>query len=734
MKESRTSKIKELFWEYRFSLFFFIVMVVLLVFRSGRFSQTPEVAAEPDNVYDGTLHVVANNSNSPYSFVDENGTGQGFDVELVTLIANRLQMNLEIEYLSWDECIDRITNHQADLLLTCDYASRFDGSDSLVKTQPVIRDDFVVYSKVPIFSVTELGDRKIAVPSDVNVMQKLNVLGLSENSTAYPDNISTMKALLSGEVDCAIVRQSAGAVLLKELRKEGLRTNVKAYIKVGENPMCLAVDGARAELSNPVNEAIDWFLLDGTIDGLKEKWLTTFVRPYSLVEIIENNRWLILLFCVYLVFSANAFFRNKRRWLQEKEQKLEKEQMMQQQIQDALAEAQAANKAKTSFLHSMSHDIRTPMNAIMGYTELALKHIDESEQVRNYLSKTRSASIHLLALINDVLDMSRIESGKLTFSENEENLPEIISSLKDIVQADSLAKKLDLSFDCSGISDENILCDRLHLNQILLNILSNAVKYTPEGGSVSMTVSQKKNHSRKNGTFLFVVKDTGIGMSKEFLASIYEPFTREQTSTVAGIQGTGLGMSIARKIVDMMGGKIDIQSESGKGTEVSITLNFRLGGKQADEAAGENASALPAAGGASAEAPAGFSLFNGKKILLVEDNAFNREIMVEILAGYGFIIETAENGSVALEKVAAASAGDYDLILMDVQMPVMNGFEATRRIRSLKSDMSVVPIIAMTADAFEEDRKMALEAGMNAHLAKPVDSHKLEKVLSEFLV
>lgn len=730
MAETKFTKIKELFWEYRFSLLFFIVLLIMLILRSGRFAPDPEVEAVPDNSYASSLHIVANSNNSPYSFVDEDGNGQGFDIELVTLIANRLQMNLVIDYLPWNECIDRITNHEADLLLTCDYASKFEGSDNLVKTQPVIRDDFVVYSRDPVFSPAELKGRKIAVPPDVNVMQKLNVLGLSETCTAYMDNVSTMKALLLDEVDYAIVRQSVGAVLLKDLRKEGLRTNVKAYIKVGENPMCLALDGAKAELSGPVNEAIDLFLLDGTIESLKEKWLTTFVRPYSFTETLENNRWFFLLFILYLVFSANAFFRNKRRWLQEKEQKLEKEQMMQQQIQKALDEAQAANKAKTSFLHSMSHDIRTPMNAIMGYTDLAIKHMDETEQVKDYLSKVRCACSHLLSLINDVLSLSRIESGKTTLSENEESLPVIVSSLEDMVQVDVIAKKLNLSVDCSGITDKNVVCDRLHLNQVLLNVLSNAVKYTPEEGTICMTVNQKKTWGKKTGTYQFTIKDNGIGMSREYLSTIYEPFTREQSASVSDIQGTGLGMSIARKIVDMMGGKIEIQSEPDKGTEVTITVDLKISSKQKDGDAGEDEldlSAVP-------EFSSDLHFFEGKKLLLVEDNAFNREIMAEILEGYGFIIDTAENGSVALEKLASASSSDYDLILMDVQMPVMDGFAATRRIRELKNDVADIPIIAMTADAFEEDRKMALEAGMNDHLSKPVDFKSMEKVLSEYLI
>ncbi|MBQ0165536.1 MAG: response regulator [Treponema sp.] len=723
MSKSKLGKIGLWLREYHYSLFVLFIILLIIGFRSGRFSGIPEIEVFPDNVYEKTLHAVANNNNSPYTFIDENGKGQGFDVELVTFIANKLQMNLVIDYLPWDECIARITDHEADLLLTCDYSSNFGEGVNLIKTQPVSEDDFVVYSRKKITSVPELKNLKTAISPDTNVVQKMHSLQLTDNGIVCEDNVSTMKALLSGEADCAIIRQSVGAVLLRELRKEGLQTDVKAYLKVGDSPMCLAIDGKNGELESQINRTVDIFKLDGTIDALKEKWLTTFVRPYSFVEVLEMNRWVVFLLILFVVFTINAFFNNKRRWLKEQERELKKEQMMQQQIQDALAEAQKANEAKTVFLSNMSHDIRTPMNAIMGYTKLALNHIDDTELVRGYLEKTRLSSTHLLSLINDVLDMSRIESGKMMLSEKEENLQEIVHSLEEIVQVDVDAKKLSLSVHCEELQDEIVICDKLHLNQVLLNVLSNAIKYTPEGGAVSLTVSQKRHWGKKSGTCRFVIKDNGIGMSSDYLKTVFEPFTREKTATVSGIQGTGLGMSIAKKIVDMMGGKFEIQSEPGKGTEVILTFVFRIGQETETVSAGKKS-----------EKESGKQNFEGRKLLLVEDNEFNREITTEILEGYGFVIDTAEDGSVALEKVAAASAGAYDLILMDIQMPVMNGYEATRKIRALNTEISHIPIVAMTANAFEEDRKMALEAGMNDHVAKPIDFGKLKQTLSKYLI
>lgn len=393
---------------------------------------------------------------------------------------------------------------------------------------------------------------------------------------------------------------------------------------------------------------------------------------------------------------------------------LEKQQVM---LQKALSMAQSSDRAKTTFLSNMSHDIRTPMNAIVGFTGLAMAHIDEKEVVLDYLRKLGQSSNHLLSLINDVLDMSRIESGKMVLSEKDEDLVEIVNALRDIVQADVDAKKL--VFDVKmNVSDSGIVCDRLRLNQVLLNVLSNAVKYTHDGGSILLQVDEKKSKRLGAAQFEFRIRDNGMGMNAEFLKMIYEPFTRANSSTVCGIQGTGLGMSITKNIVEMMGGNIEIFSEENKGTEVVLNLDFKLHNRDCAEL----------------EMPVkGFS-FKGKKVLLVEDNEMNRQIASDILVDNGFEVFTAENGKQAVDLMKDSKPGQYDLILMDVQMPIMDGFAATRAIRVLPAGyQSRIPIVAMTANAFEEDRKAALDAGMDEHISKPIDIDKMKYILSKFL-
>lgn len=533
------------------------------------------------------------------------------------------------------------------------------------------------------------------------------------------------------------------------------------------------------------------------------------------------------------------------------EEKLERQKI---DLEDALAAAQHANRAKTTFLNNMSHDIRTPMNAIIGFTSLAAAHIDSKEQVQGYLAKITTSSNHLLSLINDVLDMSRIESGKVKIEEKETSLPEIMHDLKTIVQADITSKQLEFYIDTADVVDEHILCDKLRLNQVLLNLLSNAMKFTKPGGFVGVRILQKPNAPEGWAAYEFQVKDTGIGMSEEFLRHVFEPFERERTSTVSGIQGTGLGMAITKNIVDMMNGTISVASEEGKGTTFTVALQFKtctgpvrqevipelsglralvadddfntcssvtkmlsvigmrpdwttsgkeavlrvqLAGEQGDEYAvfiidwlmpdmngievvrrirgiiGEEKPIIiltaydwtdieeeARAAGVTAfcskpiflselreilespftvqdteEASAGDNeIFAGKHILLVEDNELNQEIAVEILQEAGFAVDVADDGAVAVEKMAAAGAGQYDLVLMDIQMPIMNGYEATRQIRALEDTaVADIPIIAMTANAFDEDKKEALDAGMNGHIAKPIHIPKLMALLREIL-
>ena len=388
---------------------------------------------------------------------------------------------------------------------------------------------------------------------------------------------------------------------------------------------------------------------------------------------------------------------------------------MNQALSEAVCAAEAANRAKSTFLSNMSHDIRTPMNAIIGFTTLAVSNIDDQKRVRDYLGKILSSGSHLLSLINDILDMSRIESGKIHLEETEVSLSDVLHDLKTIISGQINAKQLEFYIDAMEVTNEDVYCDKTRLNQVLLNLLSNAVKFTPAGGTVSVRLKQFPGTVKGIELYEIRVKDNGIGMSPEFVEKIFSPFERERTSTVSRTQGTGLGMAITKNIVDMMGGTIEVQTEQGKGTEFIVRLPFRL---QSEKHHTEKIAELEGL-----KALVVDDDFNtcDRCILLVEDNELNSEITVEILNEYGYMVDTAGNGAQAVEKVKNSKPGNYDLVLMDVQMPVMNGYEATRQIRALNDPaLAGITIIAMTANAFDEDKKKALECGMDGFLTKPI--------------
>lgn len=394
-----------------------------------------------------------------------------------------------------------------------------------------------------------------------------------------------------------------------------------------------------------------------------------------------------------------------------------KEVQHQQLLAEALVQAERANNAKSTFLFNMSHDIRTPMNAIIGFINLAKKYIDEQEKAEDYLKKAELSSQHMLNIINDILDMARIDSGKVELESEPVNLAEECYAIDVLFRSSMEAKNLE--FEVINCMEEPvILADAMRMKQIVVNLVSNALKYTKPGGKVWLEYRQTGRTSNGCVCFEIHIKDTGIGMSEEYMHHLFEAFERERSATVSGTEGTGLGLAISKNLADLMGATLECNSILGKGTEFVLTMNAPIVKKYCDYT----------------EENIDINRFKGKKVLLVEDNDLNREIAVELLEEYGFIVAEANDGTVAVEKIANAGEDTFDFVLMDIQMPYMDGYQATREIRSLKNKkLAGIPIIAMTANAFEEDKKKALKAGMNDHLSKPIDIEKSLQVLGQYI-
>ena len=392
----------------------------------------------------------------------------------------------------------------------------------------------------------------------------------------------------------------------------------------------------------------------------------------------------------------------------------EKEAVYAKQIEKVATEAQHANQAKTRFLFNMSHDIRTPMNAIIGYTQLLENNLDNKKQALDYISKLKSSSTILLSLINYILEMTQIESGKLDLKKEIGDLDDLVKNINVVVEPLIKEKKLHYSYHLE-IKHHHIICDKTKLREIVLNILSNAIKYTSEGGNVELLI-QEISFENNKVKYHFIIIDNGIGMKEDFLPHIFEEFAREKTSTESKVPGVGLGLPIVKSLIDMMNGTIQVESKLNKGTKFTVELSF-LTSLQVENVNERNTSTLD---------------FSGKHILLVEDNELNAEIGIELLNTFKVIIDLAKNGEECIKILEKMPEGYYDLILMDIQMPIMDGYEATKIIRSFNNKNAQIPIIAMTANAFEEDRKHALQLGMNEHLAKPVDIEKLKDVLTKY--
>ena len=444
--------------------------------------------------------------------------------------------------------------------------------------------------------------------------------------------------------------------------------------------------------------------LSFTVQMTDGKWLTIIIVPQG----YDKDGKL----CTVLVANRDV--------TEEKEREIEQDK----NLRNALAVAEHANRAKTAFLNNMSHDIRTPMNAVIGFTALATTHIDNKELVLDYLKKIHTSGEHLLSLINDVLDMSRIESGSVQIEYTTVHLPDILQDLRTIIDGSVYSKKQKLHIDIQNVCHEDIITDKLRLMQVLLNIIGNAVKFTPMGGMICVCVSEQPCKKDGYATMVFRVKDNGIGMSPEFQEHVFDSFAREHTVTENGIGGTGLGMAITKNIVDMMGGTIRVESEAGKGTEFTVMLACEI-----SELNPEQKEAIK--NEKQENRMESRRSYEGKKILLVEDNELNREIATAIMQEIGLDVDIAEDGTDAVNIMSSAEGRSYDLIFMDIQMPKMDGYTATREIRTLKDPKCAnIPIVAMTANAFEEDREKAIRAGMNGHIAKPISVEVILEKLS----
>lgn len=812
-----------------------------------------------------SLHVGYLENYLPYSDTDKQGNVTGIVKDIIPAILDGLGMqNINVTYsgyLNYDDMVADVSSGQIDVAFPVGGGLYYSEESGIYLSNPVSSSHAELVYKGEF---SEKTTEHFAV-NENNRMQYYFVRTNYPDAeiTFYPSSEACLSAVLAGKADCATLNGLRANDILRNKKYEDLSLYQTGY----NDARCFGVEIGNEGLLKLLNRGVNILGTDYA-QSISYRY-TGGLYSYGFIDALRDHMALvgtiILIIAAVIVFLLVRDVRRTRKEVEEKEKaRLDLEAKnaelaeSQKALSDALMTAEHANRAKTAFLNNMSHDIRTPMNAIVGFTALAASHIDNKEQVQDYLGKISVSSQHLLSLINDVLDMSRIESGKVTIEETEVHLPDIIHDLRTIIQSNITAKQLELFIDTQDVKHEDIITDKLRLNQVLLNILSNAIKFTPAGGTISFRVIEKPSPVENIADFEFRIKDNGIGMSGEFQKFIFEAFSREKTSTVSGIQGTGLGMAIAKNIVDMMGGVITVNSTEGKGSEFIVELPCKISSVSAKfepipelqgvrvlvadddtdtclsvcsmlreigmrpdwtnygkEAVIRAKDALDAAdefrvyiidwqmpdlngietvrrirkvigdsvpiiiltaydwsdieeeareAGVTAfcskplfmselrsvmAQPFMASLdkqaeektedeskpdFTGKRVLLAEDNELNQMLAENMLTNVGLAVEIANDGTEAVEKMKSAPAGYYDIILMDIQMPQMDGYEATRQIRALEDkEKAGIPIVAVTANAFEEDRQFAMEAGMNGHLAKPYDVPEIMKALKELL-
>ncbi len=704
------------------SIIAFIVITiisVLFVYLNyyGVFDKEPKVEIEPNNTYSETLYVATDYDYKPFSYI-ENGEYAGLDVELIIEVANRLNMNLDLVLLDWNDAQKGLIDGKYDVILNME-SNAVLKDDRIIGTIPTDEKQYVVYGKNKVNYVGELYGMRVAA------YNKFDELGM-DVITGYSYQ-EMFEKLLSDELDYIICPIQVGDSFVEKLNA---RNTIVSSYQVSYMYGCMALKTGDEELCAKLNEVVKELQVEGFIKKLDNKWVTRRYGSTSIKDFLEDNPMLVTIFVVGIqlvaigmilfIFISISSQRNKA-YAEELQKNINIINEQNENLKIANERAQAANKAKTNFLFNMSHDIRTPMNAIIGFTNLAEKHIDEKETIKDYLSKINASSNILLGLINDILEMARIESGKTQLNLAPENIVEIMDQIDSIMRVQADSKNQELIVE-KHVNHLYVLCDKLKLNQVMINLISNAIKYTDNDGHIKVSLDETDSLDKDKARYIIKVKDDGMGMSDEFQKKIFEPFEREKSTTVSKITGTGLGMSITKSLVELMNGDISLVSTLGEGSEFIVTIDFDIA-QEPEKVEKEIV-----------ETSQNVSVDKVHTILVVDDNEINRLIVSEILHDMGYETIEACDGEEAVEIAKNAKENDFSMILMDVQMPVLNGYEATKIIRSLDSPISKLPIIALTANAFEDDKINAEKAGMNGHIAKPIDIDLLKKTLKDFSI
>ncbi len=698
-----------------FFIFLSVFSVVWIILNNDRMNKEPMVEYTPDNTYEHTLYAVTDKDYRPFSYIRDDGSYAGMDVELIAEVANRLHLNLELELMDWDDAQERLKNGEADVILNME-ADRVTKDSGLIATIPVEEKEYLVYGHDRVTFIGELYGKRIGS------MQLMPELGLNEEIEYISTYREMFEKLEAGELDYIFCPLQVGDTFLRQMN---LNDIVSSYA-VKEMFGCIALREDQVELRDRINEVLREMHKDGVIKDLDAKWIVHY-ENITLSGVIRNHPAIVILIvaCIILtVMFAVVGVKDARhlkiqegytRELYDKVATIERQNA---ELEFEKSNAEAANKAKSAFLFNMSHDIRTPLNAIIGFSEILKEHVNEPDQVLLYSDQIFHAGKGLLLMFNDVLDMAQLEDSRVELKPEECNLAILVPGLVRIMSGEAENKNQEITVSIESLKKPLVLCDAGRLTQIMINIISNAVKFTPEGGHIHISMGQTSNTEKDKEFYEFNVKDDGPGMAPEFTDRIFKAFEREKTSTQSGQQGTGLGLAIVKKLTDLMDGTITINTELGKGTEFIVSFEFPV--VEEREKAGDSSSS-------------DVEKLKGKKILLVEDLKVNQKIAEMMLIKMGCSVDIAENGAIAVDMIRNKGGDNYDLVLMDIQMPEMDGYEATRAIRSVEEKKaSQMPIIALTANCLPADRVAALESGMNDMVSKPIDPGALKDTMLQY--